>query len=52
MTIEKDPVCGMESTNSKITSTYKGKAYYFCSEACKISFELDPEKYIKGGKNK
>jgi YHS domain-containing protein len=46
MAIEKDPVCGMECTSSKITSVYKGKTYYFCSESCKISFELDPEKYV------
>jgi YHS domain-containing protein len=46
MSIERDPVCAMEATNSKITSTYQGKMYYFCSECCKISFELNPEKYL------
>jgi Cu+-exporting ATPase len=26
---------------------YEGKTYYFCSEACKERFELDPESYAK-----
>jgi YHS domain-containing protein len=26
---------------------YKGKTYYFCSEADKSQFEKDPEKYVK-----
>lgn len=46
MAIEKDPVCGMECTNSKITSVYEGITYHFCSESCKICFELNPQKYI------
>jgi YHS domain-containing protein len=44
----KDPVCGMDVGKEKAvaTTTYKGKTYYFCTEACKRAFEKDPEKYI------
>jgi YHS domain-containing protein len=28
---------------------YKGKTYYFCALGCKVAFEKDPEKYLKGG---
>lgn len=47
MAVEKDPVCGMECTDSKISSTYQGRTFHFCSEGCKASFDRDPEKYIK-----
>ncbi|MDP2933356.1 MAG: YHS domain-containing protein [bacterium] len=52
MTIEKDPVCGMESSASRITFSYKGKTYHFCSEGCKASFEKEPEKYLREMKEK
>ena len=42
----KDPVCGMEvNENTEARSIYKGKAYYFCSAACKQKFEKNPENY-------
>lgn len=44
---EKDPVCGMELTDSKIKSKYQGKEYSFCSNECKLEFEKDPAKYAK-----
>lgn len=43
----KDPVCGMqvsEATASAKTE-WAGKTYYFCSPACKATFEKNPEKY-------
>ena len=43
----KDPVCGMQ-VNEQTTgakSEYHGKTYYFCSPACKSTFEKSPEKY-------
>jgi Cu+-exporting ATPase len=48
-TYEIDPVCEMkvDPDNPPFKSTYNGKTYYFCSEACKILFERMPEKYIK-----
>lgn len=48
--LEKDVVCGM-GVNPEAPDTqkaeYKGKAYYFCSEMCKKTFEADPEKYTQ-----
>lgn len=43
----KDPVCGMEIDEKKAPekSDYKGKTYYFCSNACKGAFDKDPTKY-------
>jgi YHS domain-containing protein len=44
----KDPVCKMEvnpeDANAKYK--YKNKTYYFCAEACKKSFENNPDKYL------
>jgi YHS domain-containing protein len=44
----KDPVCGMpvDEKDAFATSTYHGKTYYFCSKACQISFDRNPEKYL------
>jgi len=44
----KDPVCGMTVDEKKAvaTSQYKSKTYYFCSPACKKSFDSNPEKYL------
>jgi YHS domain-containing protein len=38
MEIEKDKA---------LTTSYKAKTYYFCSEECKNKFEEEPEKYLK-----
>ncbi len=45
----KDPVCGMNVDEAKAaaTSVYGGKTYYFCSAACKATFEKTPAKYAK-----
>lgn len=44
----KDPVCGMEidEYEAKYQAQYKGKAFYFCTERCRVSFEQDPERYL------
>lgn len=44
----KDPVCGMEFDEKKATvsSTYKGKTYYFCAKGCKAAFDKKPDKYL------
>ncbi len=44
-----DPVCGMEvkEDEAAATSTYQGKTYYFCSQACKADFDENPEEYIE-----
>ncbi len=43
-----DPVCKMEveKAAAKYSSTYAGLSFYFCSSACKRTFDLRPEKYI------
>ena len=45
----KDPVCGMtvDEKKTKFKSDHKGKTYYFCSAACKSTFDKNPEKYAK-----
>ncbi|MCH7760570.1 YHS domain-containing protein [candidate division TA06 bacterium] len=45
-----DPVCKMEvnEKDAKGTTVYKRKTYYFCAVGCKIAFEIEPEKYVKG----
>jgi Cu+-exporting ATPase len=46
----KDLVCGMmiDPQTAAATSEYKGQTYYFCARGCKVAFDKDPEKYIKG----
>lgn len=47
----KDVVCNMKVNEKKSSKLdYKGKSYYFCSASCKIAFERNPEKFLKGGK--
>ncbi len=45
----KDPVCLMDIDEEKAEyrSQYAGQKYYFCSDACKESFDKQPEKYAK-----
>ena len=47
----KDVVCGMmiDPKEAVATSEYKGKTYYFCAKGCKVAFDKDPEKYLRGG---
>jgi len=46
--MEIDPVCKMKVDEKKaaITSTYKGKKYYFCAMGCKKAFDQNPEQYV------
>ncbi len=43
----KDPVCGMmvDERTAKLKSEHEGKAFYFCSSACKTAFDKDPHRY-------
>lgn len=43
-----DLVCGMDvdPAKTKLSSVYKKKKYFFCSQSCKEHFDDDPEKYI------
>ena len=46
----KDLVCGMmiDPKTAAATSEYEGETYYFCARGCKVAFDKDPQKYIKG----
>jgi YHS domain-containing protein len=46
----KDVVCGMmiDPKEAAATSEYKGVTYYFCARGCKVAFDKDPEKYLRG----
>ena len=43
----KDPVCGMtvDETKSTLRSERDGRAFYFCSAACKAQFDGNPHRY-------
>ncbi|MEW6601154.1 MAG: heavy metal translocating P-type ATPase, partial [Nitrospirota bacterium] len=43
-----DPVCKMtiEEQDAVGTSSHEGHTYYFCSEACKENFDINPDSYI------
>lgn len=43
----KDPVCGMmvDEKTTSLVSEHDGKKFYFCSSACKASFNRDPHRY-------
>lgn len=44
----EDPVCHMKvKKGGKITAKHNDKEYGFCSESCKESFVINPNKYIK-----
>jgi YHS domain-containing protein len=51
----QDPVCGMEVSTAEArragrTSTFQGKAYCFCADSCKRSFDENPQQFA--GKSK
>nr|WP_232820530.1 permease [Halorussus litoreus] len=41
----RDPVCGMRTDDSKPAAAHEGQTYYFCSQACKETFEEKPDEY-------
>jgi P-type Cu+ transporter len=45
--LAKDPVCKMivDEKKTKLVSEHDGRAFYFCSAACKASFDKDPHRY-------
>ncbi|MHB8588079.1 MAG: heavy metal translocating P-type ATPase [Candidatus Dormibacteraceae bacterium] len=46
-----DPVCQMtvDTATAEYRSFKSGQAYYFCSAGCKVSFDKNPEKFIRAG---
>lgn len=46
----KDPVCGMEVQSGQgYAKVHEGREYRFCSRQCLDKFELEPQRYAKGG---
>jgi|Tabmets5t2r1_1033131.scaffolds.fasta_scaffold102126_1 Cu+-exporting ATPase len=43
-----DPVCGMEvnPASAEAQSEFAGVTFYFCSEACRKSFDAEPRRYM------
>ena len=48
MTIEKDPVCGMDvdTTATDLKIEHDGKTYWFCGKGCFLEFRDDPERFL------
>ena len=48
VSIEIDPVCGMEVDTATAANTYEyeGKRYYFCGKGCRLEFEDDPQTFL------
>ena len=47
----KDPVCGMEVDEARARAAGKvaehhGKAFFFCSDTCRASFQAAPDRYL------
>ena len=45
--VKIDPICKMKVKQSEYKSAYQKQDYLFCSKACKLKFDKNPEKYIK-----
>jgi YHS domain-containing protein len=45
-----DPVCGqpLEGERSHLSTEYKRRRYYFCSEKCQQAFERQAERFRLG----
>jgi len=43
----KDPVCGkdLQANTAASSVNREGKTLYFCSDACRATFDAAPEKY-------
>ena len=45
-----DPVCGMEvQPGQGYARMHEGREYRFCSRQCLDKFDLEPQRYAKGG---
>ena len=51
MTIEKDPVCGMDvdTSTSELKLEHDGKTYWFCGKGCLLEFRDDPQRFLDPG---
>jgi Cu+-exporting ATPase len=39
----------VDTATAEYRSFHEGKAYYFCSAGCKVSFDKDPAKFAGAG---
>lgn len=47
---KKDPVCGVRvKKNTEHFLEYEGKTYYFDCQACKATFQENPQRFTKKG---
>ena len=45
--VDDGPECVVSGGHGTMTTTYKGKTYYFCCTGCRDAFADNPEKYVK-----
>jgi YHS domain-containing protein len=45
--VDDGPECVVSGGHGALTTSYKGKTYYFCCTGCRDAFNETPEKYIK-----
>jgi len=38
----------VDEKTAKFKSHYRGKTYYFCAQACKVTFDKNPTRYTGG----
>ncbi len=44
----RDPVCGMRVDPAEaISATHEGRRFSFCSEACRLEFLADPDRFLR-----
>lgn len=41
-----DPVCGLETTETRWFSDYRDRRYYFHDEECWLDFRFDPQAFV------
>jgi YHS domain-containing protein len=46
--MQRDPVCGMEvePATAAASREYRGTTYYFCSTACRDTFDASSARYV------
>ena len=45
--VDDGPECVVSGGHGTMSTTYKGKTYYFCCTGCRDAFADNPEKYVK-----
>jgi YHS domain-containing protein len=44
---KQDPVCGLKiNKNTEYFLKYEGRTYYFDCQACKTTFQKDPDRFL------